>query len=254
MANLFNQFTNKRGLLVYNGESLGDYGMVVAEAPVFEMPTRKNKVYEVPGRNGAIIFQEDSWSDVTRSYKVWLAKDDFGDLATKVHAFSAFLNSVTGYQRLEDDFEPDVFRLAYYNGGNNITNDLLQYGETTLTFTCRPERFLKAGESVIDVSGSGTHVLDLYNPTRFESKPLIKIFGGGKVIVGLETYAMNVFITSSYITLDSDTMNASKSSINMNDNVSGKYIKIPSGSSQLQIMENGGYWSQIQITPRYFTI
>lgn len=254
MANLFNRFTNKRGLLVYNGESLGDYGMVIAETPVFEMPTRKNKVYEVPGRNGAIIFQEDSWSDVTRSYKVWLAKDDFGDLATKVHAFSAFLNSVTGYQRLEDDFEPDVFRLAYYNGGNNITNDLLQYGETTLTFTCRPERFLKAGESVIDVTGSGAYLLDLYNPTRFESKPLIKIFGSGKVIVELGTKQMNVNITSSFITLDSDTMNATKFYLNMNDKVSGKYIKIPPGSSQLAIMTDGGTWSQMQITPRYFTI
>lgn len=254
MANLFNQFTNKRGLLVYNGESLGDYGMVVAETPVFEMPTRKNKVYEVPGRNGAIVFQEDSWSDVTRSYKVWLAKDDFGDLATKVHAFSAFLNSVTGYQRLEDDFEPDVFRLAYYNGGNNITNDLLQYGETTLTFTCRPERFLKAGESVINVTGSGAYLLDLYNPTRFESKPLIKLFGSGKVKVSLGTNLMKVDITSSYITLDSDAMNSTKSSINMNDKVSGEYIKIPSGSSQLAIMNDGGTWSQMQITPRYFTI
>ena len=254
MAKLFNQFTNKRGLLVYSGESLGDYGMVVAETPVFEMPTRKNKVYEVPGRNGAIIFQEDSWSDVTRSYKVWLAKDGFGDLTTKVHAFSAFLNSITGYQRLEDDFEPDVLRLAYYNGGNNITNDLLQYGETTLTFTCRPERFLKAGESVIDVTGSGAYLLDLFNPTRFESKPLIKLFGSGKVKISLGTNLMNVDITSSYITLDSDTMNATKSSINMNDKVSGNYIKIPSGSSQLAIMNNGGTWSQMQITPRYFTI
>ena len=254
MAKLFNQFTNKQGLIVYDGESSADFGMVVAEAPVFEQPTRKMTVYQVPGRSGDIVFPQDAWNDVQRKYKIWVAEDSYLDLPTKVRAFTSWLNSKTGYLRLEDSFEPDVFRLAYYTGGDYVTNDLMQYGETTLTFTCRPERFLKAGESVIDVSGSGTYALDLYNPTRFESKPLIKIFGSGKVIVGLGTYTMNVNITSSYITLDSDTMNASKSSINMNENVSGKYIKIPSGSSQLQIMNDGGYWSQIQITPRYFTI
>ena len=70
MAELFNEFTNRRGLLVYGGEASSNYGMVIAEAPSFDKPTRKNTVYNVPGRNGAIIFQEDAFEDITRSYRV----------------------------------------------------------------------------------------------------------------------------------------------------------------------------------------
>ena len=76
MAKLFNLGTNKQGLIVYGGESSADYGMVVSEAPAFEAPTRKTTVYNVAGRNGAVIFQEDAWEDVMRAYKVWLAFDN----------------------------------------------------------------------------------------------------------------------------------------------------------------------------------
>ena len=41
MAKLFNELTNRQGLIVYGGEASSDYGMVIAEAPSFDQPTRK---------------------------------------------------------------------------------------------------------------------------------------------------------------------------------------------------------------------
>ena len=111
MPNIFNELTNKRGLIVYGGETSVDYGIVVAEVPSFDKPTRRSNVFNIQGRNGSIIFQDGSFDDVTRSYKVWIAEDD-NDLVDKVNAVSGWLYSKTGYQRLEDSFEPDVFRLA----------------------------------------------------------------------------------------------------------------------------------------------
>ena len=135
MPKLFNAGTNKQGLIVYGGESSADYGMVVSEAPAFEHPTRKQTVYTVPGRNGAVIFQDDAWEDVVRSYNVWTAFD-VDNLAEKVNAFEAMLNSMKGYQRLEDSFEPDVFRLGYYSGGDSFTNRMMTAGEATINFAC----------------------------------------------------------------------------------------------------------------------
>lgn len=171
MPELFNNDTNKQGLIVYGGESSSDYGMVVAEAPAYERPKRKQTIYNVPGRNGSIIFQQDAWEDVNRSYKVWLAEDGNDTLVEKVDDFEAMLNSKIGYQRLEDNFEPDVFRLAYYSGGDGFTNNMTQYGEATLNFTCRPERFLKSGETVTRVESGDVIV----NPTNYTSKPFIHI-------------------------------------------------------------------------------
>ena len=246
MPNIFNELTNKRGLIVYGGETSSDYGIVVGEVPSFDKPNRRSNVFNVQGRNGSIIFQDGSFDDVVRSYKVWVAEDN-NNLADKVNAISGWLYSKTGYQRLEDSFEPDVFRLAYYNGSGNVTNELTMYGETTLTFTCRPERFLKSGEDEQTVTNGDK----LNNPTRFEAKPLIHIEGSGTVAIKIVDKTMFANITD-FINLDSDRMNAYRlPSENMNNYVSGTFPTIPDGIQEVTLT---GSVTKCTITPRYYTI
>lgn len=247
MAKLFNEFTNRRGLIVYGGEASSDYGMVVAEAPSFERPTRKQSVYTVPGRNGAVVFQQDAWEDVVRSYQVWLAENGDESLTELVDAFEAWLNSQKGYQRLEDSFEPDVFRLAYYSGGIGVSNHLTQYGEATLSFTCRPERFYKSGEQPVTVVNGDK----INNPTRFAAKPLIHIEGSGTVTITCGGKTMNASVTD-YINIDCEQMNAYRlPAENKNSQISGSFPVIEPGINTVGIT---GTVSLCTITPRYFTI
>lgn len=245
---MLNSFgTNKQGLIVYGGGSSADYGMVVAEAPAFERPSRKQTVYKVPGRNGAVIVQQDAWEDVGRSYKVWLTKDVNKDLVQYVNALEAWLNSQNGYQRLEDSFEPDVFRLAYYSGGEGVSNILMQAGEATLRFTCRPERFLKEGEHAIVVTDGS----QLFNPTQFKSRPFIRIEGNGEIMLTIGDQAI-VATVDEYINIDCETMNAYKEPTNNeNDKITGTFPRILPGSNEIGIT---GDYTSVTITPRYFTI
>lgn len=248
MANLYKLGTNKQGLIVYNGESSADYGMVISEAPTFEKPQRKQTAFTVPGRNGAVIFQEDAWEDVTRSYKVWLSKSGRENLADVVTSFSAWLNSQKGYLRLEDNFEPDVFRLAYYSGGNDISNELMQYGETTLTFTCRPERFLKSAEAPVSVSNGSK----LYNPCRFTSKPLLHVEGSGAVTIAIGGNTISITGLVDYINIDCETMNAYRlTTENKNSMISGSFPQILAGNNIVGVT---GTVTKLEITPRYYTI
>ena len=246
MANLFTQGTNKRGLIVYNGEASADYGMVVSEAPSFERASRKQTVYQVPGRNGAVVFPQDAWNDVSRSYKVWIAETS-GDLTEKINAFEAFLNSQSGYKRLEDSFEPNVYRLAYYSGGDSFSNEMMQYGEATIKFTCRPERFLKDGEQVIDVvNGSKVN-----NPTKFNAKPLIHIEGSGTVTINIGGKLMQATV-SDYINIDCESMNAYRQTAeNKNGSISGEFPVIPAGVNSIAIT---GTVTKCSIIPRWYTI
>jgi len=247
MPKLFNLGTNKQGLIVYGGESSADYGMVVTEAPAFERPARKQTVYTVPGRNGAVIYQQDAWEDVARSYDIFLTKEGKADLAEAVDAFEGWLNSQKGYQRLEDSFEPDVFRLAYYAGGDSVSNNLMQYGEATVNFMCRPERFYKAGELAVTVT-NGTKIT---NSTKFFSRPLIHIEGSGVVTFSIAGETIQATITD-YINIDCDSMNAYRTAAeNMNDKVEGTFPKIPSGINTVLIT---GTTTLVTIVPRFYTI
>lgn len=257
MPNMSNLFTITQGVLVYGGASSDNYGMVISEAPSFERPTRKQTVYTVPGRNGAVIYQEDAWEDVSRVYNVWIAENITedsggvisGTLAERVDAFEAMLNSKKGYQRLTDDFEPDVYRLAYYEGGGDFTNNMMQYGEASITFVCRPERFLKSGETAETVANADT----LNNPTAFTAKPLIKITVPSSntvtVSAGGNTITAEV---SDYLFIDCESMNAYRQTTeNKNDKISGAFPVLKPGANVIGIT---GTVTKVEITPRYFTI
>lgn len=244
---MLNQLTNKRGLIVYGGESSANYGMVVAEAPAFERATRKQTVYKVPGRNGAVILQQNAWEDVTRTYKVWLTDNRSKGLVEYVDAIEAWLNSQTGYQRLEDSFEPDVFRLAYYSGGNGVSNMLMQAGEATLSFTCRPERFYKSGEEEVQLTSG----VPIYNPTRFQSKPLLYIEGAGEVALAIGSQTITATIDD-YIFIDCETMNAYREPTeNKNNSITGPFPVINPGVNAISIT---GAVTSATAVPRYFTI
>lgn len=248
MPKLFDSNTNKQGVIVYGGESSGNYGMVVAEAPAYERPKRKETIYTVPGRNGVIVFQDDAWEDVTREYKVWLAEGNGASLAQKVDAFEAWLNSKKGYQRLEDNFEPDVYRLAYYSGGDGFTNNLTQYGEASLHFTCRPERFLVSGETPVTVTDGSA----LINPTKYASKPLIHIEADNQTVSVTINGKTITALVSDFINIDCETMDAYRLPVeNKNSNISGSFPTIAPGNNTVAITGNA---SLVTITPRYFTI
>ena len=261
MADLF-LGTNKQGLIVYNGESSADYGMVVSEAPEFERPRRKQTVFSVPGRNGDVVYQEDAWDDVVRSYSVWLSRSKTVDLAKTVNAFSAWLNSQKGYLRLEDSFETDIFRLAYYSGGNDISNELMQYGETKLTFTCRPERFLKEGAEPIRCE-LDNQAKTFFNPTRFTAKPLIKIgFSSGTysnygVVWNPTTTLTPLFklngTFSGIITIDSETQDViGPAGENLNSCFEGEFPMFTPG--QIYFKADTTSLTSLEVIPRYFTI
>ena len=246
MPNLFDKFTDKRGLFIFNGESSADFDLVVSEVPTFEKAGRKSSAFDIPGRNGSILYQQNAWNDVTRQYKIWAAVDDATKLPDKVNAFTAWLNSVTGYQRLEDSFEPEIFRLAYYNGGTNVSNNLMQYGEATISFTCRPERFYKTGEQVEDLSAG-----NIYNPTRFEAKPLIHLEGSGNITVSIGGRSM-VANVADYINIDCERMNAYRlPSENRNDKITGTFPNISPG---VNVVGLSGSVTKATIIPRYYTI
>lgn len=246
MPKLFDKTTDTRGFFNFNGESSADFGVVISEAPTFERAGRKSTAFDLPGRNGSIIYQQNAWNDVNRQYKVWIDTDRAVDLPAKVDAFTAWLNSVTGYQRLEDNFEPEIFRLAYYNGGNNVSNELMQYGETTISFTCRPERFYKSGEQVEELQSG-----QIYNPTRFTAKPLIHLEGSGALQVVIN--GVNIVATvTDYINIDCERMNAYRlPAENMNDKVVGNFPTIAPGVNTVGLT---GSITKATITPRYFTI
>lgn len=135
------------GELIFGGISSKEIGLEVEHFPDFEIPERDYTVTHVPGRNGDVIWDNGSYKNVSRKYDISIGRfgmdnhqETYEQMAVRV---LNWLHQSSGYLRLEDSYEPSYYRLASYKENANLTNILAQGGKATITFDCKPQRFLK---------------------------------------------------------------------------------------------------------------
>lgn len=169
--------------LVFDGVDSRDYGIYITGDAVFNSPERDVEMIEIPGRNGAYALDKGRFSNIEVSYPAGIFGDTEADFRQGIRAFRNALASRKGYCRLEDEYNPDEYRMAVYRSGLEVTPAQLKAGEFEITFDCQPQRFLKSGETAVTVASGGT----ITNPTLFESHPLLQVWGYGDIGINDDT-------------------------------------------------------------------
>lgn len=163
--------------LTFNGESSRDYGVYITGEAVFNAPSRDVEMVTIPGRNGSFPLDHGRFENIEVTYPAGIYADNEADFADAISDFRNMLCSAKGYCRLEDDYNPDEYRMAIYKSGLEVDPALLKAGEFEITFECQPQRFLKSGETPVTMASGDT----ITNPTRFESLPEIQVTGYGQI-------------------------------------------------------------------------
>lgn len=128
--------------------------------------------YEIPGRDGTEYHWNQRYRNVTVEYDTFLKVPEQEDLPRFTGDIKRWLLARPGeYLRLTDTYDPDHFRMAVYAGGLDIDNVTRRFTRQTISFSCLPFRYRKAGENELDISGSPY----LINDTGYDALPLIKI-------------------------------------------------------------------------------
>ena len=134
-----------RNYLIINGVDSRDYGVYISGQGTFSAPERAYEFYSIPGRNGALIGNEKRLENIAVTYPAFIFGDDFSE---KVANFRSFLLSNIGYQRIEDSYHPDEFRMGVYVGPfEPEVTQINDAGQFDITFNCKPQRYLKDGET-----------------------------------------------------------------------------------------------------------
>lgn len=260
--------------------------ITIERYPELSRPARKMDVYSVPGRNGDLILPQDAWENYIQKYEIYAGDGLKGSGPEAFREIAAWLYAPSGYQKLIDTYEPEYYRLAYYQGGLDVANTLSRFGRATIEFNCRPERFLAAGERelVLTPDYSSFNWLTLNNPTAFASRPvfrLVYVSGGESTdcLVRLQAAARNnaaeywgIWIdhTCPSVTMyiDSQSLNCYDSSgNNLNRYVSfwdstgtvHKFPEVPSGLSYLNARyadeeDPNTSITEVGITPNWWTL
>ena len=236
------------GIIKYNGNSSDEVGIVVETPPDYEIPERNYEIIPVPGRNGDIVIDLNSYKNVVREYNIAIGEED-GDFSVLSSKIANWLYSGHGYLRLEDSYLPEYYMMAAVIAPNNIINILQQAGRATVQFNRKPQRFLKSGDRSIIVTKQTT----LFNPTQFNSKPLIIVNGTGSGVVNIGGYSVKIDNLEDEITIDCELEESYKGTNNQNKKVTlsnGYPLLVPRDN----IINFSGGITKVTIIPRWWTI
>lgn len=220
---------------------------IIAKPPQNIRPAQKRTVIAIPGSNRESIKEEDAWENYDQPYTLFVGDGSEDSIQDALKAVASVLYK-KDYQVLLDDYEPGIFRLAYFKGPFDVENRFTRAGKFDITFRCRAERFLVSGSTPVSVNSGDV----LTNPTDRNASPLIHIEGSGNGTVTVGGVVMEFEGLTDYLNIDCDRMDCYRlPSENMNDLMTGPFPKLAPGNNT--VVFDGGIQS-VTITPRYFVI
>ncbi len=231
---------------IFNGESSLDHGAYVGGQSTYNAPQRDITKIVIPGRNGDLIKDNGRWLNISVPYNI-VIMNDFRDRTDEIRAW---LEEPKDYVRLEDTYHPDYFRMARFVGPIEFeTSAFNRTGKAVITFDCKPERFLKSGEGLKSVTNGGF----VLNPTRYESKPLIRITCTGSGTVTIGDYTITVTNIPTYVDVDCNSQNCFAGLLSLNNSVtlSNDFPVLKSGKTSIGWTGNV---TAVMIEERWYTV
>lgn len=258
-------------MIWWGGVCSEDVGVVVERFPDQPGPARRLETVQIPGRNGDLIIDSGAYDNYTQEYEVYFHAG-INRTPQAARRVRAWLAASASYQRLEDSYDPEYFRMAYYAGPSDIENIMNEFGRMTISFACKPQRWRKDGETITTFDGKAPAEEytggAIYNFEQFASLPYMKVYGTrsseggiiGEILVRHfdengamdKSNSLTIKSITGYVEIDSDTQNAYRGTLNANDTVSiAEFPQLLPGKNQ--ILYNRDI-EKIEIKPRWWTI
>lgn len=229
----------------YGGVSSRTYGVYISGTNTFNAAQRSIERVTVPGRNGTLTLDNGRFENIELVYPAFIVQN----LGTNAAGLRNYLLSSAGYRRLEDTYDTSCYRMArYVNELSFQPTQTLWEANFDIVFDCMPQRFLLTGETETTLSADGS----ISNPTRFNARPTIRVYGTGTLGVGSETITIST--NPEYIDIDCEMMDAYYGSANCNEYItlnSGEFPVLKPGANGVVL---GTGITQVKIKPRWWTL
>lgn len=239
---------------IYDGMPTNEWGLIINgdatwDSSEWDIAT----TVKIPGRSGDLFSTDGRYKNFKMEYKdCWLPKN-FHTLFPEIRSF--FLARTNRYYKLEDTYHPNEYLRAVFDGTLKPSYDSYNdAGKFDITFNCMPQRWLKQGDAVHYVKSGDA----LINPTRYDAKPLLRVFGYGALTVGDITLhiAQNNF---PFVDVDCDMYDAYCVDQSANEyltfDLTNKYFDFPvfKGSEKTRITYDNTI-EKLEVYPRWWTI
>ncbi len=253
------------GVINFNGVSTNSKRfsapILVEQPPDYIFPARDVSFTHVSGRNGDVLVDNGSYNNVKRSYNLAIGDENI-NFARLAYELSDWLHSANGYAKLTDSYDPEHYCMAAFIDEGTITNILQHAGRISVSFSCKPQRYLVSGDDTIELTTSGSSI---FNPTMFDARPIIKITGSGTFSNDFVTLnskqKITVNGTTGPIYIDSELMDCYSITGSNPRTVSNKNSYITFEDNKFPVITKGSTifaWTSgitsVEVIPRWWTI
>lgn len=234
-----------RNYFTFDSVVSSSYGVYISGGGVFNAPSRDITVLEVPGRDGALTLDNGRFNTIRHKYEAYIVPT----FKTNVQGLRNALMSKRGFLRLTDTYHSDEYYLAYFENGLEVnpTQNLLA-GTLDITFIRDPRRFLTSGETKTTLTADGS----ITNPTLFDARPLLRVYGTGTV--GIGSQYITISAADSYTDIDCELREAYKGTVSKNSFVSFTTDDFPVLEPGANGIDLGTGITQVEITPNWFRL
>ena len=224
--------SDRRMTFTFDGVVSSTYGVYISGGGTFNAAARDYETLEIPGRDGVLTLDNGRFESIRHSYDAFIVPG----FSANVEGLRNQLMARRGHKRLTDGYhtvEP---------------TDTLREGRLEIVFTRDPRRFLVSGETVTTLTADGS----LTNPTLFEARPLLRVYGTGQLGVG-DQY-ITISQADSYTDIDCEMREAFKGTVSKNQYITltgDDFPVLHAGSTGLQL---GSGITRVEITPRWYRL
>ncbi len=235
----------------YNGVSAKSMGITLREPVVVGGAIPRVERVSVPGRNGDLVYFDGSYENRPAEASCFALKAR--NVMQSVTRVNNWLLGDFGYKELVIPEDRDHFFLATVENGAEINTKLAMLAPFEIEFSCKPQRFLNIGKKQIEIPGEAIE-FKIYNPTQFESNPLLKIYGTGTLGVSFNGKITTIRNVQEWVYYDCENHNAWKDLELFNNNVYGASMdtrKLMPGENDVHA---AGSTTKIEIIPRWWEL
>lgn len=234
--------------ITFGGRELTEYGCVITEPPKRPFPKRKYEKIPVPGRSGDLIVDNESYENITVTYKVATipALYDYRYIDEVLSELKQWLLSSVSYQKLYDTELPDGFYYAFCSGISDAVCTFDDMYEFEIAFDCKPFFYYDSGQESVPTTDSS---IQLYNSGKRVAQPLIQIFGTGTLGCNINGTQFTVKNITESVTVDVESQLVYSGAASEADEFTGDYPLLAVGQNTIRFTGSG--YVSAKIIPRW---
>ena len=231
--------------LSIGGVSLSTYNAYYDGSEWFRLPAKEVENVPIPGRNGDLTIEGNRFNNISIPFNFFIPKNFRSNYSNLMN----YLYSRKGYQRIESDEEPDVFRMGQIKSDTAPNmGQYGKYGSFIITIDFMPQKWLKTGETEVTIVTPHK----LTNPTRFDALPLMKVEGTGTIKINSDTLVLSANTGTTII--DCEMQDVYEGTTNRNPDITMTGDMLPALIPGENNIEYSGGITSLKVIPRWWRL